>query len=304
MPPAARPQQSISQQSAAWRAAEEERQAAQELADWGRLDDLGILDLSLFDPEALPELLWLVPHHFSAGSVALVAGDGGTGKTTLLMQLLNAAALGLKWLGHACERARGLMLACEDGVIPLLWRQRAITRALGIPWLAPYQAGLQIWPRAGQDNTLFQFNPLSGEVEPTHLWQRLEHRCRRDQIRYLAIDTVGQTCAVNGNDEHQVVNTVAYFRRLAMALDGVVILTKHPSLSGRALGTGESGSTAWSNTVRSRFYLSRDKEKRLTWRGMKSNYDSLDEDLPLRWQDGVFVVDAPEPNYGQRYWQE
>ena len=39
-------------------------------------------------------------------------------------------------------------------------------------------------------------------------------------------------------------------REIAREIDGAVILTAHPSLSGRNSGTGESGSTAWNNSVR------------------------------------------------------
>jgi hypothetical protein len=54
-----------------------------------------------------------------------------------------------------------------------------------------------------------------------------------------------------------------------------------------------SGSTAWCNSVRSRRYLQAAKED-LHLRAlkvMKANYGRTGEEISLRWNDGVYVVD-------------
>ena len=88
-------------------------------------------------------------------------------------------------------------------------------------------------------------------------------------------------------------------RTIATEADGAVVITAHPSLSGRNTGTGEAGSTAWNNAVRSRLYLTRsdaaegedeDRDARLL-KTMKSNYCASGGTIPLRWRDGVFVRD-------------
>jgi len=68
-----------------------------------------------------------------------------------------------------------------------------------------------------------------------------------------------------------------------------VILTKHPSATGRALGTGESGSVQWENSVRARLYLHQHKSLGLVLSGMKSNYSRKLEPMALEWSRGVFV---------------
>jgi len=83
-------------------------------------------------------------------------------------------------------------------------------------------------------------------------------------------------------------------RRLAVAIQGAVILVKHPSAAGQALGTGESGSVAWHNGVRSRLYLHKDKALGLTLSSRKSNYGPADLELPIRWERGVYQMNAPE----------
>jgi RecA-family ATPase len=69
--------------------------------------------------------------------------------------------------------------------------------------------------------------------------------------------------------------------------------------------SGTSGSTAWSNSVRSRLYLDRLKAKAegeddmdaepdiRVLRVMKSNYAPLGNDIRLRWVEGCFRLDGP-----------
>jgi RecA-family ATPase len=114
------------------------------------------------------------------------------------------------------------------------------------------------------------------------------------------VDTATQTFSGNQNDERQVVDYINILRRIAVAIQGIVILTKHPSLSGRANGSGESGNTAWHNSVRSRLYVRESVADNCTViSGMKSNYSRKLEKIRLKWQRGVFIQDSPEP---VRHW--
>ena len=82
---------------------------------------------------------------------------------------------------------------------------------------------------------------------------------------------------------------------IAIELDGVVLLTGHPSLSGMSSGSGTSGSTAWSNAVRSRLYLSRPEKQgtddvdpnEKVLRVMKANYAPVGDGIRLTWANGV-----------------
>lgn len=282
----------------------ERREAQRELEDWVALDDLGILDLDMWSEDRLPNVEWMVERHFLKGTVALVSGDGSIGKSTIMQQLATCATMGMPWLGFGVEKGPALLLACEDDFVQLLHRHRSITRWLGIPFHAPKQCGLQLWPRVGQENTLMSIGRDTGwKMAGTHWFERVSLRCKRQGIKYLIIDTSTQTFDGNQNDERHVMQFISALRQLALAMEGCVIITKHPSLSGRALGTGESGNTAWNNSVRSRFYMHKDRQGQLVWKGMKSNYGPLGEDLPLRWQDGVFILDEPEAGYEERYYQ-
>ena len=72
-----------------------------------------------------------------------------------------------------------------------------------------------------------------------------------------------------------------------------LIVLAHPSLNGLNTGAGTSGSTGWSNSVRSRLYFSQpsgedaDPDLRVL-ELMKSNYSRIGTTLNVRWKDGVF----------------
>lgn len=91
-------------------------------------------------------------------------------------------------------------------------------------------------------------------------------------------------------------------RGLAIEFDFAVLLLAHPSIAGMASGSGSSGSTAWSNSVRSRLYLDRPKpdgdekpdEDQRILTVKKANYAPTGGKIELRWKAGCFVRDDGE----------
>ena len=69
-----------------------------------------------------------------------------------------------------------------------------------------------------------------------------------------------------------------------------VLLCAHPSANGLSNGSGNGGSTAWHNTVRSRLYLSSNEEGIRTLSRKKANYCSVGEEIKLKWHCGAFEV--------------
>ncbi|MDE2103661.1 MAG: AAA family ATPase [Patescibacteria group bacterium] len=241
-----------------------------------------------------PRREWLVEDRFTRGSIALFSGDGGIGKSLLLQHLCTCAVLGRAWLGLKVEPGRAMFIGCEDDEDELHRRQVAINRTLGVDMEDVLEAGLTLHGRVGRDNTLSRLDRKTWRMETTDLFARILDACLRDGISYVVLDTATQMFAGNQNDEQQVVQFANQCRRLAVAIQGVVILTKHPSMSGRALGTGESGNVAWNNSVRTRLYLHRDKMDNVFLETMKSNYGRRGDKIPLRWERGCFVrIDEP-----------
>jgi RecA-family ATPase len=96
----------------------------------------------------------------------------------------------------------------------------------------------------------------------------------------------------------QVRQFIGMLRKPAIDLDMAVLLLSHPSIQGMQSGTGSSGSTAWNNSVRSRLYLTADKDdadlRILT--NKKANYGKTGGEIKLRWREGAFILDDGKPS--------
>lgn len=259
-------------------------------------DAFSTIDLDQWEGKLPPRRDWMVEKCFVRGSVGLVAGDGGVGKSLLMQQLCTAAVTGRSFLGLTCQPGRALFLACEDDGDELWRRQYDITRSCAQGWSMTdlKEAGLYLAPRVDRDNTLARLDRKEWRMVHTGLMSAVTQFCLSEGISYVVIDTATQTFAGNQNDEQQVVQFVNLLRRLAIAIQGLVLITKHPSVAGRALGTGESGSVSWNNSVRSRFYMHKDKTLGLLLEAKKSNYGPADLSLPIRWEKGAYTLNQPE----------
>lgn len=235
-----------------------------------------------------PRHNWIVEGCFLAGTVAMLSGDGGLGKSLIMQQLCTCAAAGRMWLGHSIRRVRSLALFCEDDADELERRQYQINRHYGCAntdldefrWLS----------RPGQDSALMTFGRWGSEGgKVTDLGRALERKAKDFGAQIIVCDTRKDVFRGNQIDEDQARVFVSHLRRLAIAIEGVVILTAHPSQTGRSEGSGESGSVAWHNSVRSRLYLYEDKAKLLWLRTMKNNHAARGGKIPLAWRQGVFV---------------
>ena len=258
-------------------------------------------DYMIAEPEPLE---WAVQDIFLSETVGLISGNGGAGKSTLMMQLATCATLGLPWLGYAVKPAKALMLACEDDRRIVRLRQRWINRALGYDMPDVLDAGLDIIPRAGKDNTLMELDRATWRMKRTALMDKLSVRCLRTGIQLIIIDTVAKTFAGRDFEARLVTQFIDEMQRLAEAIRGVVLLTQHPSMAGRK-GTGESGSVQWESAVRSRLFVHKHQALGLVIEQMKSNYSGKAAPMKIEWRKGVFErVEPPtprdytEPSYG------
>jgi RecA-family ATPase len=118
--------------------------------------------------------------------------------------------------------------------------------------------------------------------------------------RLLVLDTLADVFAGNENARSEARQFIGLLRGLAIDHGLAVVLVAHPSLFGMATGSGTSGSTAWSNSVRSRLYLEIikgedgreiDADLRVL-RVMKANYARAGHEVRLRWRDGCFILEG------------
>ena len=248
---------------------------------------------SVFVGRAPPPREWIVKDWIPCGVVMGLYGDGGTGKSLLAQQLQTATALGKPWLGLAVEPVTSLGFYCEDDENELWRRQDAINAA---NFCDHGDLSAQHWlTRAGEDNILMVFG-RSGVGELTRVWARLLEATLDLGARLLVVDTAADTFAGNENDRGQVRQYVQRaLGSIALRIGGSVVCCAHPSRAGMATGTGDSGSTGWSNAFRSRAYLEHNKEDRnaRVFSRMKANYAPPEARLDLRWVSGVMALDRP-----------
>jgi RecA-family ATPase len=248
--------------------------------------------------QEIPERIWVVKDLVPLGVVTSLYGDGGMGKTQIAQQLMTACAVGSPWLGMDVRPGRSIGLFCEDDMEELMRRQERINQHYGVE-LGDLEAML-LTGRFGEDNLLMNFN--SGDLGTnTPLFRNLLNRALEFKPELIVIDTLADTFGGNENDRGHVRRFIANtLGQLAKETGAAVLLCAHPSKSGQSKGTGESGSTGWNNSVRSRLYLKKDSDgdfdllEPRTLSRMKANYaPSAGEDIRLIWEDGVFVPIGP-----------
>jgi RecA-family ATPase len=256
---------------------------------------LHIINPADLELEPVPQREWIVQDWLPIGAVTALYGDGGTGKTLLAQQLMTACATVTPWCGLAVTRCRAIGLFCEDSEAELHIRQVRICQHLGIRLGS---LGEMRWISGlGEDNTLASF-ANDGRMHATERYDALEKAAKDFGARLVVLDTAADTFGGNENDRGQVRKFIGLLNRLALEINGAVLLNAHPSRDGLKTGNLDGGSTAWSNSVRSRWSLARpgqddtaeqqDTAERVLTR-RKANYASTGDTIKLRWVLGAFA---------------
>ncbi|WP_167458457.1 AAA family ATPase [Mesorhizobium kowhaii] len=234
-------------------------------------------------------------------NITLLSGDGSTGKSLLALQLAVAIAAETTWLGIAVACGPVVYMSAEEDRTEIHNRLYEISVADDID--LANAANLEIVYMVGQDATLANEAP-GGKLKTTRLFEQLDAKLREIEPVLLILDNLADIFSGNENNRSLVKHFVGLLRGLAIDHDCAILLLGHPSLSGMSSGTGMSGSTAWSNSVRSRLYLRRviagdgseaDETQRIL-EVKKINYGPKGQPYGLRWRDGRFVrADPPKP---------
>jgi RecA-family ATPase len=264
-----------------------------------RAVDLPVVSAAMFAGAEVAPRRWIIEDMIPSRTVTIAGGDGGVGKSTLLLQLGVAVASGQKWIGTATEQAAVLFVSAEDDREELHRRLAKIAGGLGVE-LADLR-DLHIVPLAGRDAIMGAPEGKTGTIKETAVWRGLVVVVRRVKPCLVILDTLADVFAGNENARQEARQFIGLLRGLAIDYGLAVVLIAHPSLSGLSTGTGTSGSTAWNNSVRSRLYLEMikdgdgrelDADHRIL-RVKKSNYGPTGREILLRWSNGCFMLDAP-----------
>lgn len=282
-----------------------ERRDNVEKGPWERstqLDRFEVFSVGEWQGRKPPPRQWVVNGLIPAEQVVMISGDGGKGKSLLMQQLLTAIATGENWLGYRPQRMRCMGLFAEDSKAELHRRQEDINDYYGVD-MADMGEDLFLQSRLNMSSYLAAFERFTDELNSNLLWDQICYKIADLGIQVLLLDTVRKFFGGNEISERQVSQFVTMLRKLATRMQGVVILTAHPSNEGLSTGSGIAGSRAWHNDVRARMYLTDPKGKggaepdndRRVLRTMKNNYGKNGGKVDLRYRNGVFVLDVDEP---------
>lgn len=254
-------------------------------------DDLPVaLDLRALARSEPQPPAFIVPDWLPAGEVTLLAGHGGAGKSQIGLALAVSVALPRDWYGLSVQPRRVAYLSLEDPAPVLHWRLARLCawHGVGMDALA---GRLTVWDASAADAALL-VDTRDGAVL-THVYDWLAERVRADGVQVVIID--GASDAFSGNEiaRAQVRRFVRALRRL-IPRDGAVLLLAHvDKATARNAETtqGYSGSTAWSNSVRARWYLrpADDDSGELLLEVQKSNFGAVGHAMRLRWSDAAHV---------------
>ena len=249
-----------------------------------------------------PQREWLIENWLPRGYVSALYGDGGIGKSLLAQQLMTCVATGKPWLGLRTTARRVYGLMCEDDANELWRRQYSINKALQVNMHD--LNNMCFVSRVGFNNLLMTFDGKdSGRL--TDFFNALLEDLIDFSADLVVLDTAADLFGGNEINRSQVRQFVQNAcAKIARQTNSAVLLCAHPSDSGIQRKTGTGGSTAWNNTVRSRWYLTRpseedaDPNERILSR-KKSNYAANGSDLHLRWDQSVFIRFTPDPHTKQ-----
>jgi RecA-family ATPase len=259
---------------------------------------LQIVSASSFAGAETPDRSWLVRDLIPDRTVTMLSGDGGVGKSLLAMQLGVAVAAGRNgWIGVLPESGPVLYVSAEDDLEEIHRRLKDVVtgHAVNLQDLADFH----IVPLAGKDAVLAAAGK-GGVVAPTPLWGAIVDATAKVRPKIVILDNLADIFAGNENARPEARQFIGMLRGLAIEHNLAVLVIAHPSLSGLSSGTGTSGSTAWSNSVRSRLYLDRAKSEDGTeadpnvrlLRTMKANYSAIGGEIRIRWEKGCFRPDG------------
>jgi RecA-family ATPase len=253
--------------------------------------------------KAVPEREWLVPGWIPMEQVTLLYGDGAVGKSLATLQL--ATSTGKFWFGLPVKQGAAEYITAEDSEGELHRRLAEIARETRQPLES--MTGVNVSSFADEDAIMAALTG-DGQLVKTAFYDEVVAVVNEVRPVLLVLDTLADIYGGNEVIRAQARAFVNMLRKIAIKYQLAVVVLAHPSLSGMSSGKGTSGSTGWSNSVRSRLYFDRvydedgieaDTDARVL-RSMKMNYGSVGNEIHMRWRAGIFVAEngsaaGPDP---------
>ena len=254
-----------------------------------------------FSGSVPPMREWLAHEWIPIGQPTLLYGDGGTGKSLLALQLCASVALNIPWLGMSVKSGRSIYFTAEDDEAELHRRIEKICQSFDVN--IANLSDMKIASMVGLDALFVTHDTTHSVLRPTPLLEHIEAKIQSEQPALVVFDTLADIFA--GDETHWSLSRqfISMMRTLAYENNCAVLILAHPSKAGMYEKSGTSGSTGWSNSARSRIYLTRpdpDNPDLRTLENMKNNYAQIGKSLQLQWQNGCFIADGISASFANQ----
>lgn len=266
-----------------------EAEAAAEPQGWP--PRISLTDLGKKKPSRPEFIMTGLPVGYATGCF----GHGGVGKSGIELMRAACIASGKRFHGMETEQRRVLYLSCEDRRDVLHWRLARICEHLHID-LASLDGWLSIIDLVGHDAVLFSSETRGGGKALTAAYGLLAERINEYGSEVVFVDGISDAYGGNENARGEVKRFVNSLVGLIPPKRGAVILIGHIDKAAARMGAGTegySGSTAWHNSVRARWYLrpmgregdeeQADRAGKLVLELQKSNFGDVGTQIELEW---------------------
>jgi hypothetical protein len=247
-------------------------------------------------PTVPPAVAFVIPGWLPADVVTLFSAHGGAGKSFISLYVAICVAIGRHpfRIGEAVPRKRVIMYSAEDDLIALQGRLRRYLDFLSID-PSELEGWLLLLDATACDNVLFKTERDGCATTARFEW--LAAKVQIYQAALVIFDNASDALEANENDRTAVRQFFSALRRLKTT---VLLLSHVDAASSMAKprdAKGYSGSTAWNNSARSRWFLTRD-ESGLTLTQPKVNYARAGSQVTFQW-DGAHQVFAVTDCYDE-----
>jgi hypothetical protein len=246
--------------------------------------------LNDFDLDNLPPIKFVIPDWLPAGKLTLFSGHGGSGKSSVMLQLgVLLSAGGQHALGHRLpdEPQRVLFVSGEDEPVVNMTRLRGILRLRpGLNRIA-VDENLKFMNVAGcRATTLVDFDPRTGKHTYTALYKHLHACCAEFKPDVIITDNNSILFGGNEIDRNQIQTYIHCIQNIYPPAAVVALHHVDKASLGREDGDGWSGSTQWHNAARARWTLSILNDE-MTLFLRKSNYGLDGWRGPVEYDEGA-----------------
>jgi len=179
-----------------------------------RLEDFSAADL---DGQPVPPRSWIVENMIPDRTVTLLSGDGGVGKSQLILQLAAAFSIGGKdWIRRLTEQGPALYVSAEDEKEEIHRRLYDIAALYGIR-LRDMRA-LRCVSLAERDAVMGAPDGRDGIIRPTALWSALEALVSCHKPRLVVLDNLADVFGGNEISRGETRQFVGMLRALAISV--------------------------------------------------------------------------------------